>query len=44
MQSCCLRQGMDAATKEQDTRLRAEPEAQAHAAAAACTEADRAAR
>jgi len=46
MQHCCLclRQGTDAAFKERGTRLPAEPEAQARGAAAARTEADRAAR
>ncbi len=46
MQYCCLclRQGTDAAFKERDTRLRAGPEAQARGAAAARSEADRAAR
>ncbi len=42
--AACLRQGTDAAFKERDARLRNEPEAQARAAAAARTEADRAAR
>jgi hypothetical protein len=40
----CLRQGTDAAFKERDARLHAAPEAQARSAAAARTEADRAAR
>ena len=46
VQHCCLclRQGTDAAFKERDTRLPAEPEAQARGAAAVRTEADRAAR
>ena len=45
MQYCCLclRQGTDAAFKERGTRLPAELEAQARGAAAARTEADRAA-
>ena len=45
VQHCCLclRQGTDAAFKERDTRLLAEPEAQARGAAAVRTEADRAA-
>jgi len=46
MQYCCLclRQGADAATAEGNGRLRAAPEAQASATAAARTEADSAAR
>ncbi len=45
VQHCCLclRQGTDAAFKEQDARLLAEPKAQARGAAAVRTEADRAA-
>jgi len=46
MQYCCLclRQGTDAAFKERDARLRAEPDAQARGAADARTEADWAVR
>jgi len=40
----CLRQGTDAAMTDGDARPRAEPEAQARGAAAARTEADKAAR